>query len=423
MRRFLSILICVFSLCACTNERYLFNTMEDADSFSITSNEAATIALEFASAFHGDEQKQGSVTKTVCVSNVQPLCSDNIVIHSKIKSNAINPDTLLYAVNFSDDKGFALVAADKRTTPIFAYVENGSLEFDKLNDEKNVGFLLFLEGAINKIVHDVNTQDVSETKATTGGWTIIEKYPPMIKTKWSQGEPYNMYCPNNYPTGCTVTATAQILSYYQTISSVSWSDGGSSGSATLDWPRIISECESNYGRLNRDYFYKSSNEVAHLMRYLGASMDADYTSSGTGVNKKKPIDWMNNWGFLKATKLAKYSVRPIINAIKNNKLVYARGNSGRKKFLGITISYTGGHAWVYDGYVLASSGGSKSDLLHCNWGWGGVRDGYYISNAFNSDAGPEINDWEVNRSCKNTMEDEGSDGNFQYNLEYSIVSK
>lgn len=32
MRRFLSILICVFSLCACTNERYLFNTMEDAGS-------------------------------------------------------------------------------------------------------------------------------------------------------------------------------------------------------------------------------------------------------------------------------------------------------------------------------------------------------------------------------------------------------
>lgn len=103
-------------------------------------------------------------------------------------------------------------------------------------------------------------------------------------------------------------------------------------------------------------------------------------------------------------------------------MVYARGNSGRKKFLGITVSYTGGHAWVYDGYVSASSGGTTSNLLHCNWGWGGYQDGYYISGAFNSDAGAEIYDREVTRSSEDAT-DEGSDGNFQYNLEYSIVSR
>ena len=151
-------------------------------------------------------------------------------------------------------------------------------------------------------------------------------------------------------------------------------------------------------------------------------MSADYESDGTAVNKKKAINWMNDWGGLNATKLADYSVSPIISAIKSNKLVYARGNSGRKKFLGITVSYTGGHAWVYDGYVSASSGGAISNLLHCNWGWGGSKDGYYISGAFNTNNYAEIYDWEVTKSS-GEGQDEGNEGNFQYNLEYSIVSR
>ena len=411
-------------MCACVNEdNYnLSSKIDDVESFSISPNEAASIALDFASALRNGEETRSVNQSILSVHNVQPLKSRNIMTRSENKGNELSIDTLLYVVNFSDEQGFALVAADKRTTPIYAIADSGSLDFDNLGSEENVGFLLFLEGAIGKIVQDVNTNDAIETRATTNGWTIIEKYPAMLKTKWDQIDPYNMYCPNNRYTGCTVTATAQILSYYQTIGSVSWSDNGSSGSATLNWSRIISDCENNYGELNTTSYYASSSEVAHLMRYLGVAMDADYEADGTEVNKKKPINWMNDWGGLNATKLADYSASPVINAIKSNKLVYARGNSGRKKFLGITVSYTGGHAWVYDGYVSASSGGTTSNLLHCNWGWGGYQDGYYISGAFNSNAGAEIYDWEVTRSNEDTT-DEGSDGNYQYNLEYSIISR
>lgn len=424
MKQFSLILMLALILCACANEDdyNLPNDSEVAESFSITLDEAAGIALDFATAMRAGEQTRSGENEVLSVHNVQPLRSGNITTRSEISDTEISIDTLLYVVNFSNEQGFALVAADKRTTPIYAIADSGFLDFDNLGSEENVGFLLFLEGAVGKIVKDVNTNDTIETRATTNGWTIIEKYPAMLKTKWNQTAPYNMYCPNNRYTGCTITATAQILSYYQTIGSVSWSDNGSSGSATLNWSRIISDCEKNSGKLNATSYYASSSEVAHLMRYLGVAMDADYDAEGTGVNKKKPINWMNDWDGLNATKLADYSASPIINAIKNNKLVYARGNSGRKKFLGITVSYTGGHAWVYDGYVSASSGGTTSNLLHCNWGWGGYQDGYYISGAFNSDAGAEIYDREVTRSSEDAT-DEGSDGNFQYNLEYSIVSR
>ncbi len=423
MKRFSLILMLTLTLCGCVNDNYiLLDRPENVELYSITPDEAANIALDFAAVMRDNERTRIGETGILSVANVQPLRSRNIITRSETAYNEICIDTLLYVVNFSDDQGFALVAADKRTTPIYAIVDSGFLDFDNLESEENIGFLIFLEGAAGKIVQDVNTNDAIETKATTNGWTIIQKYPAMLKTRWNQTAPYNMYCPNNQYTGCTVTATAQILSYYQTIGSVSWSDNGRSGSAILNWSRIISDCESNYGMLNTTSYYASSSEVAHLMRYLGVAMGADYESDGTAVNKKKPINWMNDWGGLNATKLADYSVSPIISAIKSNKLVYARGNSGRKKFLGITVSYTGGHAWVYDGYVSASSGGAISNLLHCNWGWGGSKDGYYISGAFNTNNYAEIYDWEVTKSS-GEGQDEGNEGNFQYNLEYSIVSR
>ena len=248
MKRFSFVLMLALMMCACVNEdNYnLSSKIDDVESFSISPNEAASIALDFASALRNGEETRSVNQSILRVHNVQPLKSRNIMTRSENKGNELCIDTLLYVVNFSDEQGFALVAADKRTTPIYAIVDSGSLDFDNLRSEENVGFLLFLEGAIGKIVQDVNTNDAIETRATTNGWTIIEKYPAMLKTKWDQPDPYNMYCPNNRYTGCTVTATAQILSYYQTIGSVSWSDNGSSGSATLNWSRIISDCEKNF---------------------------------------------------------------------------------------------------------------------------------------------------------------------------------
>ena len=64
----------------------------------------------------------------------------------------------------------------------------------------------------------------------------------------------------------------------------------------------------------------------------------------------------------------------------------------------------GSHAWVIDGYmerherkIRVGSDGSRSiekenvrsqQLVHCNWGWGGSCDGYYVSGAFNLKNGP-----------------------------------
>ena len=46
----------------------------------------------------------------------------------------------------------------------------------------------------------------------------------------------------------------------------------------------------------------------------------------------------------------------------------------------------------------------------CNWGWGGFHNGYYLSNAFDSNSEPEYP-----TSTKNAETTNGTSGNYQYN--------
>ncbi|MBF0846579.1 C10 family peptidase, partial [Streptococcus danieliae] len=91
------------------------------------------------------------------------------------------------------------------------------------------------------------------------------------------------------------------------------------------------------------------------MRYLGVVLKAEYKDDGTSMESKDAINWINDWTSLKATKLKEYNANEIFMAANffSNKLVYMRGNRGKNDFLGITIKYTGGHAWVADGAFSA----------------------------------------------------------------------
>ena len=53
-------------------------------------------------------------------------------------------------------------------------------------------------------------------------------------------------------------------------------------------------------------------------------------------------------------------------------------NAGRPiQYLGVDTMY-GGHTWVCDGY-------DENDMLHMNWGWSGLDNGYYSVSALTAD--------------------------------------
>ena len=415
--------VATLMLFACTNEGLediASTPSETVTSYKVTPEEAQDIVQGLV-----EEMECNALTRglKVEIANVDVLRRSAIQTRIGETETPIGLDTLMYVVNFANDNGFALVAADKRTEPIFALVDEGNFNFDQLEKEENDMFLTFIDDAIYMELEDIKNfkGDNVLTKATSKDWTINTQYAPILKTKWGQGDKekdpnsYGKYCPNKVA-GCTVIAAAQILSHYQTPGHVNWSYNGSGGSADLHWTQIISDCEKYGGKLTSPAAAQSLNEVAHLCRYLGIAIGVDYKSKGeTSGKSSKVVDWFNDWSGLKASKLKEYDANKIITAIKNGTPVYAGGYSKKKKFLGITTKRYGGHAWVYDGYISATKDGERKDLIHCNWGWNGLRDGYYISKVFNTNNDAEIKDYELTRN--------GTEYYYQFKLEYSVISR
>lgn len=412
----IKLLIVVISFSSCQESENVESISKlTSNPYKISVDEAKDIVLDFMQVFQGsDSCKTRTKMRNLEIESVE------IVDANKVITRSVGiEDTLLYAVNFSNNGGYVLVGADRRTEPIFGVIDNGS--FSEKSVEENPNFAYFLNLALGKAVYDVKTSTTKAVNPGIGDYDNVYGSAYHLTSKWGQGAPYNVYCPGPY-TGCVAVAVAQILSYFPVIGNVSWQDNLASGSAILHWNQIQSDCFKNDGRLNTFTTPQSANEIAHLMRYLGVVLKAEYKDDGTSMESKDAINWINDWTSLKAIKLKEYNANEIFMAANffSNKLVYMRGNRGKNDFLGITIKYTGGHAWVADG---AFSARRKSDnkfvnLYHFNWGWDGSNNGYFLATVFDS-SNPAIKDSELPGYL--SLDDDGTPGNYKYNVEYSVI--
>lgn len=73
---------------------------------------------------------------------------------------------------------------------------------------------------------------------------------------------------------------------------------------------------------------------------------------------------------------------------------------------------------LFHGFLTAKRSGETKNMLHCNWGWGGSRNGYYLSKAFNTFYGAEILD-----DISEGHNDKNCNYNYKYDLQYSIISR
>ncbi|MDH6341236.1 hypothetical protein M2480_000386 [Parabacteroides sp. PFB2-12] len=152
------------------------------------------------------------------------------------------------------------------------------------------------------------------------------------------------------------------------------------------------------------------------MRYLAISLDADYGSQSTGAESNDAVKWMRSWGGLSTTNLENYNTDKVINALLSGKSIYMRANA-RYYHVGFVIrKYVDGHAWVIDGFEKYPHNRSYIYYVHCNMGWDGDADGYYLNDVFTTDAGPEFIEEEINDGGTSSY-------NFRYKKEISIVGR
>ena len=304
-----------------------------------------------------------------------------------------------HVINFENEGGFVLVSADNRTTPVFAFSDTGHLDMDEAMD--NLGFKEYMNDAdiYYAAARDSLKDIIIEAPEGPGNYVVVLKngeyyrlgveyettdyISPIITAEWAQYNPYNYYCPTvdtsnalyhpqyvgKAAAGCIPIAMGQIMSHYEYPTSY--------GSNTYNWDYI--KHDTKYYLFDSSVY---SLETAKLLHDIGlaAKVSYGYQTGGTFNNAKKAF---SAYGY-------SYDASSF-----NETKTYNSLNANRPIFIVGTSSDNGGHAWVIDGYyknvmwkiyytvnppyTLCFKEHQDTNYFHCNWGWDGQFNGFYLN--------------------------------------------
>ncbi len=289
---------------------------------------------------------------------------------------------VLYVVHFKPE-GFVVVSGSKKVSPIQAFSETGSFEYN-VSNESFRGLKDWIEDkkeSIERIKNDdlevlAETQEQWEYIAppppvddeeTVSGGTIYQQKGPLLNTRWGQGCGYNNLLAtcstggscSRVLTGCVATATAQVMRYWEHPSGYNWS------------------AMPNLG---------GSAATSLLMRDVGNAVSMNYgcisSSADTGDARNALV---NTFGYSGYASYVDYSPSIVVIQLDAEMPVILRGRDSEE-----------GHAWVCDGYrrnkyVTIHNPGTIYEYesytysplyLSMNWGWNGGANGWYLFNDF-----------------------------------------
>lgn len=283
------------------------------------------------------------------------------------EANHLQP---LYVFNASDNKGFVVISGDDATESILGYCDDNSFNIDSIPDNL-MGWLVGTEEQIEYVRRNNIT--------TVQGSNERNPISPLVKSKWGQDSPYNADCPvvngTKTPTGCLATALAQVMYYHRWPQSPTTSIPGYS---TPTYNVYMEELPSTtFDWTNMKDSYRSSNSapaVAELMRYVGQSLEMDYTPGASGAHNYY-VPWLLSSYFNYPTNCI-YLERDDLSIAEWDDVVYNELVHQRPiLYCGYTPNWEG-HAFVCDGY-------NGNGMYHINWGWNGSYDGYYRLSVLN----------------------------------------
>ena len=301
-----------------------------------------------------------------------------------------NTDTIAYACNFAENAGFVIVAADSRVNDrIVVCADQGRFS----EDSDNPGFSMLLDHIKNYTERKIAAAAAkSEKKAkslkklTADGDSLIElpaqQVGPLIKTAWNQIAPYNAFidtCPSSgtpYYTGCTLTALAQLIGYYN-----------------QPGIEMMPEMTAQKYAYDLDDFHKIW--VGILFRCLWRDLPKVFNNCAVGVDGYKAMKYLQEYGYQTQASTF-YSSQSILKSVAESHPVMVT-----------SATFSGGHTWLMDGYrteqyrsASDSTNVVKGDTYyHINWGWGGDCDGWFAGGCFDVDAAVEYDEYyHINRN-------------------------
>lgn len=355
---------------------------------------------------------------------VGPLHADNVPIStiSQVATNAFsyyssvpsvevtvkniipiktNDTVLLYVCNF--EKGFVLVSADDVAHPILGFSDEDTFDINDMAPA--VEFVInnykeeILYAKRTRLTTSLDIQNEWQSYVNNNfdrGFYTPTTY--LIQTQWNQKGGnlnsstigFNYYCPIHTQSGsscktvvgCGAVALAQILHYWACDV---YPHGTVYNSYEDEYLNLSDQSYQWYDMLSR----KANTHNARLLADCAIAINSEFgcRSTGSQIHKIRST-LVNNYGFGQSVMLTKsnFSNNVWTDTLKSNLnnrcpiLYYGTNNS----------TPPGGHGWVIDGY--------NNDYFHCNFGWGGNNDGWFIltditlgSHNYNNNQGAILN--------------------------------
>lgn len=311
------------------------------------------------------------------------LLGANDIANAKGMS-ADNKPEALYVYNLGND-AFVIVSGDDQTEPVLAYSYDGAFTTENMPKHIKAWMQTYAdeiayinkEGNNNRVIGKVSSDVSSRT-----GVSYPDYVAPLLKYQgesiaWDQNSPFNDECPNyngyRSVAGCVATAMSQIMYYHR------WPNTCLNGTKsyftytyniaqnmtynglTFDWNNMLPAYK--YGAYNAE----QAAEVAKLVHAVGVAVEMDYAPEGSGTTSLQVGTPMVK--FFNYDKNLHYAMRDYFDLDEWISMIKEEISNGRP------ICYAGtstsiGHQFIFDGY-------DENNMVHVNWGWAGMSDGFF----------------------------------------------
>lgn len=398
MKRVICILIMALSLMSCEDKLVPQSNLNDSDDtrteniYSISVDDALANLNAFMAA------TESPVTRSEArrvVGSIVPIKYN--LMSTKASLDIMDCENILYVANFKERQGYAILAADTRIEePVIAIIDEGYLSDSmvysamelanverrgindamvgnfSLNDIEIVTSSFCLSYAVNQI--RTAGLPTSSSDITAAVWTIKKSVSPILVqyVQWNQNSPFNDLYPNTKSlilfgserkayAGCFPLAIAKILTHLEYPGEYTY-DG-----YTVDWKELKRSYTSDAGKLS----------AAHLLKGISDGCGSWYFYEGTFTFPSLASSYLRSLGLNNAYSYS-YSFETITEMIDDGcpLIIYA--------IPGINITQS--HSWNIDGYEILertdTSTPQISNMVHCDFGWRGNGNGYYVSGVF-----------------------------------------
>lgn len=343
-------------------------------SFSLAAPRSASEAQEIASQFFASHTLN---TRGNMASANVTLAATSTQLQTVRPQTRQTADQPAYYIYNQGDNGFVIVSGDDRMASILGYsFEN---PFSEANLPDNMRFWLNLYVQQQQELESKANEPSQTYSTSTAASNFAPSVAPLLgDIRYDQGDPYNRLCPTvngqRCVTGCVATAMANVLSYYQYPTQGTGSHSYTSsthkldlsfdyGNTTFDWSNILKQYVSG------QYNSTQANAIAQLMLACGVACDMNYDPSASGSSVHTAVSGMKSYlGYNPYAYCARgdhYSPTEWVNMIKTEL------NAQRPVYFTASDNSYSGHAFILDGY-------DEQGLMHVDWGWSGMSNGYYL---------------------------------------------